>query len=82
MFSALSAPPLNRDVSRDRIIRVKRELTVIITREGEGYVARCREVGDVVAHGATKEDALKKIETVIRKKFEDGPEDSNSQIVG
>jgi predicted RNase H-like HicB family nuclease len=59
---------------------MKRKFTVVITREGTEYVARCQEVADAVARGSSNQDALEKIKAVIRKKFEDGSEGGSAPL--
>lgn len=51
---------------------MKRKVTVIITREGEDYIARCPDVAGAVARGTSRNDALERIAVVIRKKLGDG----------
>ena len=46
-----------------------RQLTAIIEREGDGYVALCREV-DVASQGATIDEARKNIKEALELFFE------------
>jgi predicted RNase H-like HicB family nuclease len=56
------------------------KFTVVLTREGAKYSARCQEVADAVARGVSKEEALDRIKAVIRKKFEDGSEGGSAPL--
>jgi predicted RNase H-like HicB family nuclease len=51
---------------------MKRKFTVVIQREGDGYVARCAEVPGAEGRGRGREDALSKIRAAIIKKLEGG----------
>ena len=54
-------------VRRLRTHTVKRMFTVILTQERDGFVARCPDVADAVARGASKEDALDRMRAVLTK---------------
>jgi predicted RNase H-like HicB family nuclease len=59
---------------------MKRKFTVVLTRKGTQYVARCQEVADAVARGNSKEEVLERIKAVILKKFEDGSEGGSAPL--
>ena len=45
---------------------MKRKINAIITREGDGYVARCSDVPDAIGRGKSKEDALDQLREFLR----------------
>jgi hypothetical protein len=53
---------------------------VVITRDGEEYVARCPELPDTVARGSSVQHACENIAAVIREKFrrEGGTDDGTA----
>ncbi len=57
---------------------MKRKFTVILTQEGDHFVARCPNVPDAVASGSSKEDVLDKIRAVLIKKFGDDPDSGSA----
>jgi predicted RNase H-like HicB family nuclease len=59
---------------------MKGKFTVILTREGAEYVARCQEMADAVASGSSKEEALERIKVVIRKMLEGGSEGGSAPL--
>lgn len=56
----------------------KRKLSIILTREGDDYVARCPELADAVVRGTSEEDITEKIFAVIRKKHSDGSDSGSA----
>jgi predicted RNase H-like HicB family nuclease len=58
----------------------KRELTAIIEREGDGYVALCPEV-DVASQGATIDEARSNLKEALELFFETAdPEEINTRL--
>jgi hypothetical protein len=59
---------------------MKGKFHVVVTREGDDYVARCSEVADAVAYGSSKEDVLKRMEAIHTEKFrpDDGSDDGTA----
>jgi len=58
----------------------KRELTAIIEREGDGYVALCPEV-DVASQGATIDEARSNLKEALELFFETAdPEEINARL--
>ena len=53
---------------------MKRKFTVILTQEGDSYIARCPDVADAVACGTNIEDALDRLRAVIIKRLGDDPD--------
>jgi len=60
---------------------MKKKFTVILVKEGDGYVARCQEMPDAVARGSSKGDALEKLRAVIIKKIGEDGSDAGSAPV-
>jgi predicted RNase H-like HicB family nuclease len=57
---------------------MKRQFNVVITREGEGYVARCSEVANAVGHGGTKEEALARLKKCLGEKLRPNQDDEEA----
>jgi predicted RNase H-like HicB family nuclease len=58
----------------------KRELTAIIEREGDGYVALCPEL-DVASQGATIDEARSNLKEALELFFETAdPEEINARL--
>jgi predicted RNase H-like HicB family nuclease len=56
---------------------MKRKFQVVITREGQAYVARCPEVAGTVARGHSKSEVVERMKGIIRKKFSPGPDEGS-----
>jgi predicted RNase H-like HicB family nuclease len=59
---------------------MKRKFSIVITKEGGAYVARCQELADAVARGNSREETVERIKEVIRKMLGGGSEGGSAPL--